>query len=45
VLLDAVLPTHDGFYILTHIRRYTRLRDLPVVMVTAQINDEDVVRG
>ncbi|MBS0307465.1 MAG: response regulator, partial [Proteobacteria bacterium] len=45
VLLDVHLPDADGFDILRHIRSTPALRDLPVVMVTAQISDEDVLIG
>lgn len=45
VLLDVMLPDADGFAILQHIRATPALRDLPVIMVTAQISDEDVLRG
>ncbi len=45
VLLDVVLPTRDGFYVLKHIRRYSDLSDVPVVMVTSRVEDEDLQRG
>lgn len=45
VLLDVQLPDVDGFAILRHIRATPELRDLPVIMVTALISDEDVLRG
>ncbi|WP_334189057.1 response regulator transcription factor, partial [Noviherbaspirillum sp.] len=45
VLLDVVLPTRDGFYVLKHIRRYSDLSDVPVVMVTSRVEDADLQRG
>lgn len=45
VLLDVMLPGKDGFDILHHIRSDTRLRELPVIMVTAKISDDNVMRG
>jgi CheY-like chemotaxis protein len=45
VLLDVVLPGKDGFQILGHIRSSPALRELPVIMVTSQISDENVMRG
>jgi CheY-like chemotaxis protein len=45
VLLDVVLPTSNGFVILERMRRTTRLHDVPVVMVTSRISDDDVARG
>ena len=45
VLLDVMLPGRDGFEILRHIRSTEQLQHLPVIMVTAQISDENVMRG
>jgi CheY-like chemotaxis protein len=45
VLLDVMLPGRDGFEILGHIRSTPHLQSLPVIMVTSQIKDEDVMRG
>lgn len=48
VLLDIVLPgppDTDGFHVLEHIRRNSRLSEVPVIMVTSQISDEHVMRG
>ncbi len=45
VLLDVMLPGKDGFDILHHIRSTPPLTQLPVIMVTAQVSDEHVMRG
>lgn len=45
VLLDVMLPDLDGFDILHYIRSTAALAALPVIMVTAQISDEHVLRG
>ncbi|MDP2829278.1 MAG: response regulator [Sulfuricellaceae bacterium] len=45
VLLDAMLPDTTGFDILEWIRRHPTLNALPVVMVTAQVAEEDIRRG
>lgn len=45
VLLDVMLPGKDGFAILRYIRSTPRLAQLPVIMVTAQVSDEHVMRG
>lgn len=45
VLLDVMLPDGDGFDILRHIRASASLAQVPVIMVTARISDEDVMRG
>jgi DNA-binding response OmpR family regulator len=39
------LPGADGFDILARIRQHPALRTIPVVMLTAQTNRKDVLRG
>ena len=45
VLLDIVMPEMDGFEILEIIRQTYTTRELPVIMVTAKAESEDIVRG
>lgn len=45
VLLDLRLPRIDGHEVLRRIRADERTRFLPVVILTASKEDEDVVRG
>lgn len=45
VLLDVNLPNINGFDILAYIRDQASLKNLPAVMVTAQVSDADVLRG
>jgi two-component system, OmpR family, phosphate regulon response regulator PhoB len=45
VLLDWMLPAMSGLEVCRQIRRRTATRDLPVIMVTARTEDQDVVRG
>jgi two-component system OmpR family response regulator len=45
VLLDVVLPCADGFSVLEAIRADERHAAVPVIMVTSQIDDEDVMQG
>lgn len=45
VLLDWMLPVMSGIEVCRQIRRGTRGRDLPVIMVTARTEDQDAVRG
>jgi two-component system response regulator len=45
VLLDLKLPRIDGFDVLRRIRSDERTRLLPVVVLTASREDEDVVRS
>ena len=44
-VLDVMLPGDDGIAILGKIRSDVRLRQLPVIMVTAKSSEIDVVRG
>ncbi len=45
VLLDWMLPERSGIALLRHIRRDRRLRELPVIMLTAQADEERRVQG
>jgi PAS domain S-box-containing protein len=48
VLLDLMMPVMDGFAVLEHIRDDFRLREVPVVVVTAKdlsAEDRDMLRG
>ncbi len=45
VLLDWMLPVMSGIDVCRQIRRGSTTRDLPVIMVTARTEDQDVVRG
>ena len=45
VLLDWMLPVMSGIEVCRQIRRRPATRDLPVIMVTAQSEDQDAVRG
>jgi DNA-binding response OmpR family regulator len=45
VLLDIMLPKMDGFEVLRRIRTDTRMKTLPVVMVTSFSRDRDEARA
>src|SRR6201995_2783882 len=45
VLLDWMLPVMSGIEVCRQIRRKSATRDLPVIMVTARIEDQDSVRA
>src|SRR3977135_1758561 len=45
VLLDWMLPVMSGIEVCRQIPRKASTRDLPVIMVTARTEDQDVVRG
>ena len=43
ILLDLMLPGLDGFEICNAIRQVDR--DLPIIMLTAKVSDDDIIRG
>jgi DNA-binding response OmpR family regulator len=45
VLLDVMMPELDGFDTLRRIRGSKRTVDLPVIMLTAKVREDDYVRG
>ncbi|MFD1067797.1 response regulator transcription factor [Oceanobacillus locisalsi] len=42
VLLDIMMPGHDGFYVLEELRKFS---NVPVIMLTARSNPKDKVQG
>lgn len=44
-LVDVEMPGMDGFTFIEHIRRDTKLRDLPAILVTSRNAPEDLRRG
>ena len=45
VLLDIVMPEMDGYQVLEELKKDVRLRDVPVVVISANDELEDIVRG
>lgn len=45
VLLDVMLPDADGFDVLGRMRQHPALKDVPVIMLTAQATREAVLKG
>lgn len=45
LLLDVMMPEMDGFEVLQEIRKNESLKNLPIVMLTAKSQDEDILRG
>ena len=45
ILLDVMMPRMDGWQVLTELKSDERLRDIPVVMLTAKVQDQDQIRG
>jgi chemosensory pili system protein ChpA (sensor histidine kinase/response regulator) len=40
MLLDIEMPRMDGFELVTHVRNETRLRDIPIIMITSRTGDK-----
>ncbi len=45
VLLDVMLPYHDGFELMQMIRRQPGWAEVPVIMLTAKNVERDIVRA
>ena len=45
VLLDVMLPYHDGFELMQMIRRQPGWAEVPVIMLTAKNMERDIVRA
>jgi two-component system, OmpR family, alkaline phosphatase synthesis response regulator PhoP len=45
VILDVMMPYMDGFEVLQTMRRNASTREIPVIMLTAKSQDQDVFRG
>ncbi len=45
IILDIMLPGLDGWEVLKHLRQTPHLQDVPVVVLTALVQDADIIRG
>lgn len=45
VLLDIMMPVMDGFAVLTQLKADSRLRDIPVIIISANNDLQSVVKG
>lgn len=45
VVLDAMMPVHDGMEVLRRIRARETAGDVPVIILSARRNEEDIVRA
>jgi DNA-binding response OmpR family regulator len=43
VVLDAMMPVHDGFEVLRRMRANVAHKDIPVIMLTARRGEQDVL--
>lgn len=45
VVLDAMMPVHDGMEVLRRIRALEAGGDVPIIMLSARRNEDDIVRA
>jgi DNA-binding response OmpR family regulator len=45
VLLDVMLPYSDGFELLAQLRSTAGWENVPVIVITAKVHEEDAVRA
>ena len=45
VLLDILMPFHDGFEVLQAIKSNQQWQQLPVLMLTSKEDEDDIVKG
>jgi sigma-B regulation protein RsbU (phosphoserine phosphatase) len=45
VLLDIMMPVMDGFEVLSHLKADPTVRDIPVIIISADNNLQNVVKG
>lgn len=45
VVLDAMMPVHDGMEVLRRIRANEEFGDVPVIILSARRNEDDIVRA
>ena len=45
ILLDLMLPGMDGFQVCSHLKKDRDTFDIPVIMLTARSEDDDIVTG
>lgn len=45
ILLDVMLPAMDGFQVCNQLKNKSQLKDIPIIMLTARTDDEDIIKG
>lgn len=45
ILLDVVMPYQDGYGVLAALKNNPATKDIPVIMLTGKVYDDDIQRG
>src|SRR5690349_4467164 len=45
VILDVMMPYKDSFEVLMTLKKNPATRDIPIIMLTAKAQDEDIFKG
>jgi len=45
ILLDIMMPELDGYEVCKQLKKLPETRDIPIIFVTARINEEDEMKG
>lgn len=45
VVMDVMMPFHDGYELLTNLRSRALWRHVPVIMLTSMSREEDILKG
>ena len=45
LISDVMMPEMDGLDLVEHVRQDPELRDMPVILLTAQSSESDITRG
>ena len=45
ILLDVMMPVMNGFQVLRKLKSQKETKDIPVIMLTAKVQEKDVVSG
>jgi DNA-binding response OmpR family regulator len=45
ILLDVMMPLMTGFEVLSALKKNEKTKNMPILMVTAQSNEEEVLKG
>jgi DNA-binding response OmpR family regulator len=45
ILLDVMMPLMTGFEVLSELKKDTTTRAIPVIIITAQTREDDIIKG